>query len=134
MCISPRSTLVAMGYSVRVYGWRYTAWVYFNTSHFVADWNATQSNVPPDAGSQPVVAETSASAKSAFHPLALELYDHRKQDAATPLRFDFDDDGEVKNLANLTVSEKSPEIMAIQEQLHVMLLEQFTYPNVRLPT
>ena len=77
MCISPRSTLVAMGYSVRVYGWRYTAWVYFNTSHFVADWNATRSNIPPDARSQPKAAETSSSAVSAFHPLALELYDHQ---------------------------------------------------------
>ena len=33
--------------SVRVWGWRYTAWVYFNTTHLIADWNATQSNVPP---------------------------------------------------------------------------------------
>lgn len=132
MCISPRSILVAMGYSVRVYGWRYTAWVYFNTSHFVADWNATRSHVPPDAARDPTVAaEASALSKSAFHPLALELYDHRRQDAATPLRFDFDDDGEVKNLANLTASQKPPEIMAIQEQLHAMLLQQFTYPSVR---
>ena len=130
MCISPRSILVAMGYSVRVYGWRYTAWVYFNTSHFVADWIATQSRVPPDGRDHAGAAETSAPTKSAFDPLALELYDHRKQDAATPLRFDFDDDGEVKNLANLTASEKPPEIMAIQEQLHAMLLEQFTYPSV----
>jgi hypothetical protein len=134
MCISPRSILVAMGYSVRVYGWRYTAWVYFNTSHFVADWNATESRVPPDAAhpqAPPTASESAApSSSSSFHELALELYDHRKQDAASPLRFDFDDDGEVKNLANLTAAEKTPEIHAIQEQLHGMLLEQFTYPSV----
>ena len=50
---------------------------------------------------------------SAFHPLALELYDQRKQDAAMPLKFDFDDDGEVKNLANLTEAQKSADIKAV---------------------
>ena len=51
---------------------------------------------------------------SAFHPLALELYDQRKQDAAMPLKFDFDDDGEVKNLANLTEAQKSADIKAVR--------------------
>ena len=82
-----------MGYSVRVYGWRYTAWVYFNTSHFVADWNATASRVPPDSGLLDLAADRSYGATdltgssalaSSFHPLAVELYDHRKQDAASP--------------------------------------------------
>lgn len=48
------------------------------------------------------------------------------------LKFDFDDDGEVKNLANLTAAEKTPEITAIQEKLHAKLLEQFTYPSAWL--
>eukprot|EP00662_Eupelagonemidae_sp_cell21_P036335 gene36335-47038_t len=67
MCISPRSTLVAMGYTVRALGWRYTAWVPFNTTTYTAEWGAA--------------------------PLAVELYDHSGTDGGEP-RFDFDDDGE----------------------------------------
>jgi hypothetical protein len=38
-----------MGYSVRTFGWRYTAWVTFNTTSFTAAWNAT-NHTPPDHG------------------------------------------------------------------------------------
>ena len=31
-----------------------------------------------------------------------------------PLKFDFDDDGEVKNLANLTEAQKSADIKAVR--------------------
>ena len=62
---------------------------------------------------------TYADGTSAFHPLALELYDQRKQDAAMPLKFDFDDDGEVKNLANLTEAQKSADIKAVRAHFKI---------------
>ena len=104
-----------MGYTVRVFGWRYTAWVRFNTSTYTAAWNNTNRTSPDVSETGPANGEPSylntAPATAAtvdgqqtmagllFAPLALELYDHRQQDSASPLRFDFDDDGEVKNLA-----------------------------------
>jgi len=67
---SSRTTIKAMGFSIRVHGWRYTAWMPFNRTLFVGNF--------VDAA-----------------PIATELYDHRNCDSV----FDFDDDGEAINLA-----------------------------------
>eukprot|EP00756_Hemistasia_phaeocysticola_P005507 Hpha_TRINITY_DN13361_c0_g1::TRINITY_DN13361_c0_g1_i1::g.95667::m.95667 len=66
---SSRARLKAMGYSIRTAEWRFTAWVPFNTTTYVADWSGAA-------------------------PIAVELYDHR-----TDGGFDFDNNGENTNLA-----------------------------------
>ena len=59
--------------------------------------------------------------------LAVELYDKRVQDAEST--FNFDDDGEVKNLALMpgTSGHQSPEAKNMQKMLHAMLVRQFSY-------
>ena len=49
-----------------------------------------------------------------------------------PLHFDYDDDGEVNNLANS--STPSVEVAAMQKRLHKQLVEQFSYPEAWLAT
>jgi hypothetical protein len=121
-----------MGYSVRTFGWRYTAWVMFNTTTFTADWSAANHTPPDRRHDAQMVGEVEPSsgvwwgaASGSFNPLAVELYDHRRQDSEQPLRFDFDDDGEVKNLINST----DREVLAAKAQLHAMLVTQFSYPQ-----
>ena len=74
-CTGPRSfrtSLAAMGYSVRTAEWRYTLYVPFDNATFTGDFDA---KVPP---------------------LGEELYDHR---GAASVVMDFDEDGEAINVA-----------------------------------
>ena len=57
----------------------------------------------------------------------MELYDKRVQDAEST--FNFDDDGEVKNLALMpgTTGHQTHDAKSMQKILHSMLVNQFSY-------
>ena len=81
-----------MGYSIRTDEWRLTVWLPFNTSLFIANFS-----VPP---------------------IAIELYDHRN----ATIVFDFDNDGEVENVAS------DPQYASIIAELSAQLQRQYTWP------
>ena len=97
MCVLSRAALPAMGYSVRTESWRLTVWVPFNGTTYTGIFGATPLN--------------SAN-------IAVELYDHSQ---SSP--FDFNNDGEQKNVALL------PNNANVLKELYTMLVAQYTYPS-----
>jgi hypothetical protein len=104
-----------MGYSIRTRGWRLTVWVPFNNTFYTGSFPSTPNCSPNNVTSNPLSFGSGSSNSSSC--LAIELYDHRQS-----LPFDFNQDGEQKNVA------KDPAHADVLDQLFGQLVAQYSYP------